>query len=531
MSLSSLILALTLLATSALAENHQPPPKKPAASAKGSPHAADSDADTAKMNAATDLESAEMAPPQKVVSPLSPLPPRSPEELMKLEPSGVQEDSSRAEGSAGKPIPISLPEAVKRALDQSTLVLKSQYDVYGSGEQLLQAYAQFLPNLDVAGTYAFQKGTSYLTTAAPTTVYSRNLGVGYQVSSTLNLFSGFTDIGNLKSSHYKRKASQLSLERARQQITLDVTQAYLQVILDEDVVRIAEKSLTLSQQREVLLDEQTKVGVKNKADLFRQQAQTSSDETYLLNARTKARNDLLALAARLRLDCQRDYSLQRPNPIPPVMNKKYENEGDLVKVALSHRPDLGAYQATSLSAEWAVTRARGAYYPRLDLGFNYLGAGHSLYSQDVNGVNQVPALQAPLRDQLDRYHYYSLGLTLSWGIFDRFLTRLDSARAHVAAGNARTDADDRHLQVISETRQAWGEYRASLSQLESSRRGLEAAQKAYEVEAGRYEVGSVSFIDLIVSQSALISAEAARAQALINFQIQGDQVEFSLGTL
>ena len=52
---------------------------------------------------------------------------------------------------------------------------------------------------------------------------------------------------------------------------------------------------------------------------------------------------------------------------------------------------------------------------------------------------------------------------------------------------------------------------------------------AYEVIEGRYQVGSATFIDLITSQTALLQAESARAQALIDFMLQGKTVEFAIG--
>jgi outer membrane protein len=135
-------------------------------------------------------------------------------------------------------------------------VLKARSAAELSGTQLLQAYLQFLPDLDASAAYGYQKGTIYYTQAQPTTVATTNRGGTYQLASSLNLFNGFSDSAGFRSSSQRKKAADLSLYRAEQQIAFDVTQAYLQVLLDRQLVKIDESNLDASRQREVLLDNQ-----------------------------------------------------------------------------------------------------------------------------------------------------------------------------------------------------------------------------------------------------------------------------------
>ncbi len=450
-------------------------------------------------------------------------------DLMNLKPLPGRSESSLE--TPEHPIDLTLKSSIDQAIHNSTLTLKAGNDFEYTGDQLLQAYAQFLPNLGVSGTYGYQAGNIYFTSATPTDVVTRNSGATYQVSSTLNLFNGLSDFSSLKSSIEKKRASMYSLARAKQQITLDITQSYFQVILDQDVVGIAQKNLTVSQQRQVLLEEQTQVGVKSLADLFRQQAQTSADETYLINSKIKARNDQLVLIQKLRLDAALDYTLDRPPNLKEFFNSKYDNEAHLVNLALDQRTDLKASESTLSATQWGVVQARSGYYPRIDLGFNLYSSGKTLFQQDVDGVPSVPTYQGSPWSQLGTQSNYTIGLTLSWGLFDRFVTRLATQKMNVISNNSEIDFEDRKLQVISEVRQAYGQYRAAFSQLESSRKGLAAATKAYEVMTGRYEVGSANFIDLITTQTSLVQAQSTWAQAVINYQLQGDQMEYSLGTL
>ena len=158
-------------------------------------------------------------------------------------------------------IRLTLEKSIAIAIRGSASVLKAENDVKVSGAQLLQGYAQFLPNLGVQGNYGYSSGTSFYAQSAPTLVTGSGSAAGYTVSTDLNLFNGLADIANLKSSILKKDASDLTLERAKEQIALDIAQSFLQVVLDNKIVDIARKNLQQSQARERLLDEQTKVGL------------------------------------------------------------------------------------------------------------------------------------------------------------------------------------------------------------------------------------------------------------------------------
>ena len=140
--------------------------------------------------------------------------------------------------ASSAPAQLTLPGCVAQALGDAVTVLKSANLDRAAAAELLQGYAQFLPNLEALGTYGQQHGSTNFAQSAPTIVYQNSRGYAYQLSSTLNLFSGFSDYGAFRAALGTRKAAGLDLERARQQVALDVEQAYLQVKLDEEIAEL-----------------------------------------------------------------------------------------------------------------------------------------------------------------------------------------------------------------------------------------------------------------------------------------------------
>lgn len=428
--------------------------------------------------------------------------------------------------------PLTLEGSIEMAVHGATPVMKAENDVKASAAQLLQGYAQFLPNLQARGTYDYQRGINYYTFGAPSSVNTRNYSAGYTVSSTINLFNGLSDLSAFEAALRRRHASDFTLARAAQQVGLDVAQSFLQVVLDRKIVDIAQENLTTSREREELLKQQTQVGVRMLADLFRQQAETSADESFLITSRNKEHSDELVLLEKLRLDAARSYRIVEP-PLETdgrgTEAWEGESEDALIAEALGQRPDLKASETLADAAHWDVRTNQGSYYPRLDLGFALNSGGSYLDTQLVNGVNVVPPAQEGIWNQLGNQLNYTAGLTLSWAIFDRGVTHANVARAQAAADNATIDEEDRRNQVVSEVKQALADWQAARQQLDASRKGLEAAAKAFEVMQGRYEVGSASFIDLTTAQAALVQAQANRAQALIGYALQRRAMDVVLG--
>jgi outer membrane protein len=442
---------------------------------------------------------------------------------------GVKDELPEITPSTGAQVSLTLDDCVRIAIDSATSVLKAQNSVVISGADLLRSYGQFLPTLTGQANSTYNQGTQYLSTGTPALVHGAVDDVGWGLSADLNLFNGLSDYSGLKSALAKKKVSELSLYRAKQAIALDVSQTFLAVMLDQRLVAFAGKNLQESQARERLLNEQTKVGQKNLSDLFRQQAQTSSDELLLVNADNQRREDELFLLQKLRVDFTKTYHFEDVKFPEEKIDVRFENQAVLLKQALENRADLKASSESANAAHWDVKKQWGQYLPKLDLVAGVNSAGSYLYNQTVNGLNVVPASQSSPFDQLNSQIEYSIGLVLSWTIGDHLTNRQEVETSRALANNADVDAQDSQNQVQVDVRLAYNRYVSAVQRLRASKQGLLAAQKAFEVIEGRYQVGNANFIDLISVQASLLQAESARAQAQIDFVLQGKAIDFAIG--
>ncbi len=429
------------------------------------------------------------------------------------------------------PIRLTLDKSIEIAVKNSSTVLKNEINERLASARLLQSYAQFLPTVDVGARYSGSSGTTLFAFTTVNLVNGSNRGAGATLSSTLNLFNGLSDYSGLKSAMASEKFTQSTLSWARQQIALDITQTYLQMVLDLQLVDIARKNLQTSQGRLEQLKTQTQVGASSIADLYRQEAQTSSDTLSLQTAEVRAKDDETLLIRKLRVAPDATYIFETPSLETSRSTLAARPLPELVREALEQRSDLHASEFRLQSTDWDITRAKSDYFPHLDLRFDRVSSAQYLYRQIVNGQDVLPSSQQSLGDQLGNQVNYTLSLNLTWNLFDRLLTRTQVTQARLTHENAEIDAQDTRLQIDAEVRIAIHDYETAWTQVGTAKTGLDAASKAFEAVRGRYQMGQATFIDVLSSQVTLTQARSNQVQASVNLKLREKTLDYATGRL
>ncbi len=433
---------------------------------------------------------------------------------------------------AQQPVKIlNLQDCINIALERSTSVLKGNNNVAYAGAQVLGAYGQYLPNLAAGGGINYGAGNTFYSSAGPELVNTSRSQFNYQLTSSLNLFTGYYNYSTWKSAKLNQEISNLSLTRAKQQIELDVTQSYLQVILDKKIVSLDSANLSTSLKREDQLVALTDVGRKAKTDLYQQQAQTSNDKLLLINAQSKLQNDKIVLFQKLRIDSADSYEIVDIQIEDNANAAQYGNRQALVDQALQDRVDFRSAQLNIQNADWIIKKYRSGYMPTVSLNLGLYNNGAYFNSLSVNGNSEMPATQEVIPTQLYKNTNGILGLNATWNIFDRYYTKSNVATAKISADNAKIDLQDAKISIVADVKQAYNDYVNAVQQMETVDKGLFAAQKAFEAVNGLYKEGATDFITESNAQFVLLQAAENKIQASVNMMLQKKIIDFYIGAV
>lgn len=426
---------------------------------------------------------------------------------------------------------LSLNDCIGIALQNSTAVLKGNNDVALAGTQVLAAYGQYLPNVQAAGGYNYDYGNNYYGSTGPYLAYTARSAYNYQLTSSLNIFTGYYNYSNFKAAKLNRNVAELTLARARQDIELDITQSYLQVVLDRKIVVLDSNNLNTSLDRENQLQALSDVGRVARTDLYQQQAQTSSDKLLLINSQSRLKNDKILLLQKLRIDSSDSYEIEDMAIDDGADAGKYGDVDALVQEGLNTRVDLKSAELNVQANEWNIKKFRSGYLPIVSVGGGLYNNGGSFNALTVNGVDELPSSQTSQLTQLYKNTYGLLGVSATWNIFDRYATKSNVAAAKIVTDNARIDKEDTRIGIVAGIKMAHNDYVNAVQQMETVGKGLVAAQEAFDAVNARYKQGATDFITESNAQQVLLQAEQNKIQASVNMLLQKKAIDFFTGTI
>ncbi len=441
---------------------------------------------------------------------------------------------------------LSLDTCISIALKNATVVQSARNQLNLSGADVLKSYGQFLPSLTVGAGYTFYARNNNLeqvpftqtlgngdtlSTISTTLFATESRRASYNISSTLNIFNGLADYAALKQSLNNENASQYSLKRAKEQIAFDVAQSYLQILLNQELLKISEENLNAANDQLSRIREQVNVGAKAISDLYQQESVVSTNELDVITSENNLRNSQIALLQRLKLNPAQEYTFEIPPLDTSKINESVYSSTSIINKAFKNRTDLKSAEFAYKASDWGTNVAFSGYLPRLDLIFNLSSSGILIDKQTIDGI-EVPSPVLPdISRQLEDQTNTSLTLNLSWTIFDGFLTNLNHQRARVDYLNRKLTYEDTKLQISAEVTQSIGDYKAAQKQLESAEKGLKSSEKAFETVQQQYDVGGSTFVELSGARASLVAAQSQYAQSVYNFTFQKKLLDFFMGTL
>ena len=426
---------------------------------------------------------------------------------------------------------LTLQECVEIALQNSSSVKKAENAFRLQGADLLKSYGQFLPKVSVSAGYTpLSVARSYSDPESGSVSTARTERVDLGLTTSLNLFNGFQDYASLQSAISLRKASGLSLSRARQTIAYDVTQSYYQVLLDTELLKISRENLSSSRDQLQLTQRQYEIGLKPVTDYYQQQAETANNELAVIRAENNFRGSRLELLRKLRLEPAEEIMVADIEEITLATFPRPVDKDSLVALGVANRKDLESAVLSAEAAKWGVTGASAQRYPTIDLAFSLNTGGYPYYSASPDVLPSSYDFP-PLSDQLSDLLGYSLSLSVNWPVFDGFLTRYNVERAKVNYLNQGLDAADLEHDIAIDIQLAVDNYSAAFKQIETAKQGLRAAEKAYETVKKKYDLGAASFVEANAAKAVLVEARSEHSQARYNLALQKNILDFATGTL
>jgi outer membrane protein len=409
-----------------------------------------------------------------------------------------------------------LQMCLQQALKENIQVQKSSLSNEINRVNTLQAKAERLPSADASVSENIGWSKPLGTDNRFGTMSSAN-NMNYGVSSSVTLYNGFRINNSIRQSEILYESGKYSTEAMKEEISLSVLDAYLQVLYAEELVKNSRDQMQATAEQVQLAEQRLLLGSISKSDLLQVRSQLASEKLTLINAQNQLRLSELTLMQLMELPYSNNFTVAPINYENILLRNSVPGADSVYQQALSIKPEIESARLDVQSAGLDVSIARAAWQPSLSLHAG-LNTG---YSSELEGLAYDYQVQNKINP--------SVGLTLSVPIYENRQIRSKVEIAKIGIQNAELDEKNTKNQLRKNVEQACTDVSSAEEEYNASTEQYDAAFESYQLATEKFNQGLLNSVDYLFEKTNLIVAESKLLQSKYNLIFSYKKLDFYMG--
>lgn len=452
----------------------------------------------------------------------------------------------------------SLEKCISHAVQNSLTVKQSHFSIRNAELGVKGSQLSRLPSLNgsISGGYQFGR------TIDPTTNDFDQQNIGFNsisLNSGVILYNGNAINNSIQQSKIDLEVAKLDAQASVDQISIDVANAYLNILLAEEQLQNANNRLEQSNRQLDQTNKLIEAGALPENDRLDILSQIALDKQGIVQAQNQVDITYLQLKQLLQLDPDVGIIIEKPeilsdqfaDPQGFLLNEVYTS-------ALGIMANIKANDFRLESATLGESIAKANLMPSVRL-FGNINSNTSTVSIDpsklepsdfevvklapvpaeINGVaSDISFFDTRLTTEIPKRSYakqfgdnlgQALQLSINIPIFNNYQNRLSVERARLTTLNQEViNQQDRQL-LKANVQRAIADARAAKLTLDAANQSLEAAQTAYDNAVKRFDLGAINSLEFSTARNRLDLAQVDATQAKYQFIFNVKVVEFYQG--
>lgn len=419
----------------------------------------------------------------------------------------------------------SIQECIDYALENNLDMKQSDITVRISEYQVDQNKMSRYPNLNSNMAHAYNFGRSI----DPFTNQFKNQSVqsnSFNLSSSVTLFSAYKIKNNINLSQKNLEVSKENRNTLVNNVSLRVADAYLNILFNQEQLKIALNQEKLSQEQMEITQKLFKAGKVDKTELSNIQAQLSNNTFQVLSARNSIRIAKLNMVQLLQLPSDTKFEIETPN-INVEQADVTMQLATIIDKALSNMPEMKSANLKVESAKINQKIAKADLYPVLSLRANV----NTVYSQSrkepnnpvssiipiglVEGTNQTVVTQVtnydfsttPFGTQIKDNFGQSVGFNLSIPIFNNHRIKNNIKISELTQTREELNRANTQNQLINDVTLAYTQYLNAQKEYLAASQNYNAQKQAYELNKRKADAGLIGTGQMLVFRNNMDNAQ------------------------
>lgn len=414
----------------------------------------------------------------------------------------------------------SLEKCINYALVNNIQIKQGVVSTQYQQNQLRQSKFSRLPNLNgqVSQNQNYGRSLTYDNTYKNINSSEADFGFG----TSIPIFYGFQIANTIAMTDLNLKASLEDLEKAKNDISMNIASTYLEILFAKDLVKVSQNQLDITNLQIKQINEKVEAGSLARGSLLEIQAQAAGEELNLVNALNQVKLAKLRLTQLLEMESQESFDIEVPVFPEILAQTSLVSSTEVYKTALTLRPEIKGADYRLKSSKYQLKTAQGSLYPTVSFYANFYDTYNNKYT-DILG-NSIS-----FSDQLRNNQRKGLGLQMNIPIFTRLQnkTQVDNARLLVLKTELDFESAKKLLRSDIETAQTNAV--AALNRFLSNQKAVSSMREAFRYSEEKFKVGMVNAVEYNTSKTQLSKAESDLLQAKYEFIFRTKILDFYRG--
>ncbi|MDR1583150.1 MAG: TolC family protein [Prevotellaceae bacterium] len=414
-----------------------------------------------------------------------------------------------------------LEECILYALGHNITVKQLELQQKNSEIDLNTARNSRLPNLNASTGQNWNFGRTQMQTGLYENQTQSN--TNFSISTSVPLFTGFRIPNEIAKCELDLLAAVKNLEKAKDDLALNIASLFLQVLFNQELLKINGEQLNLSKIQVERTTELVRYERMPLAQLKDIEAQAANDEVAVIQAENNLKLALLDLKQSLELEQTMEFDISIPD-FGAVMTDYMggiESPQTVFDNAVQTKPAVKEQKLRVASSEKTLKIAEAGYYPSLNFSMGY-GTNYFVH-YSKNFTNR------PLSEQLKNNGGEYIGFSLSVPIFNRYSVRNQVKSARLNIENQRLILENTKKTLFKEIQTAYQNAVAAQEKYRASEKAITAATESFNSANIKYESGKSTVFEFNEAKNRLLKSQSEAIQAKYEYIFRTKILDFYNG--
>ncbi|NNC51217.1 MAG: TolC family protein [Flaviramulus sp.] len=412
-----------------------------------------------------------------------------------------------------------LQECVNHALENNISVQQGENTLLINEQDIIAARGQFLPSVGGNLGERMSIGSGFDPVSNQRINNQTTHSFSYSLSVNQNIFNGFRTLNLYKQSQLNRETNELELNRIKDDISLNVVNAYLNILFNKENLETAFAQYNFSNKQLQQVKDLVDAGVQPKANIYDAEATLGRDAQQVTLAENSYNLALLSLSQLLQVPYD-GFAVEFINIESPSEALLYKNIKPVLNYALENRNEIKVAEKTIENAKLSTEISKAGYYPSVSFGYGF----SSVWSESKNDFVK----QAFFRE-LDLFKGHNLSLNVNIPIFSRYQNKTAVEKSKIQEENSMLNLEQTKLNLESNIQRAYTDAQAAFKAFDAASKSLDSQELAFNNSKERYDIGGLTAFELEQARVQLINAQSSLINAKYDFVFKTKVLDFYMG--